>query len=168
MMETRLRTQYDPSTSTTPMMNVSGNSTVTKQDEGSLHRKILSVKSRTYTLLLVDDEPDHLFLFEMLLAKQNHRTLLATSGRQALNILRKRSVDLVICDLRMPEMDGIEFVSRMRRSRLLKDVPVIMLTAAKENMQMKALVSGADVFCLKSAARKTLGGIVELLLSDRG
>lgn len=118
------------------------------------------------TLLIVDDETDHLFLMEMLLSKKNYRILLATSAAQALTIMRRRKIDLVISDFKMPGLDGTEMVSKMRKTKRLKDVPVIMLTAGEADLQMDALLSGVDIFCLKTEARKTLDQNVALLLAD--
>ena len=80
--------------------------------------------------------------------------------------MRRRKIDLVISDFKMPGIDGTEMVSRMRKTKRLKDVPVIMLTAGESSLQMEALLSGVDIFCLKTEARKTLDRNVAFLLAD--
>lgn len=81
------------------------------------------------TILLVDDEePFLLSLSDGLTAEDPRlRALLAANGREALEALRTRRVDLVVTDLRMPEMDGYQLLSEMRRS--FRTTPTIVLTA---------------------------------------
>ena len=62
--------------------------------------------------LVVDDEPKMRRVLEIMLQKMGHRVLCAGNGREALEIFEANAVDLVITDLRMPEMDGIELAQR--------------------------------------------------------
>jgi two-component system response regulator AtoC len=78
-------------------------------------------------ILVVDDEPKMRRVLEILLQKMGHRVLGASNGVEALALFQANSVDLVITDLRMPEMDGIELLAALRAQA--SDVPVMVITA---------------------------------------
>ncbi len=67
------------------------------------------------TLLLVDDEPDVLFSLRRLLDKHDYRILEATNGAQALALIRTHKPDVVLMDVRMPEMDGVTALREIKR-----------------------------------------------------
>ncbi len=79
------------------------------------------------TILIVDDEKNYLVLLEALLGAEGYETLTASSARDALEILRNSDVDLLITDMKMPGMTGMELLEECER--LKPDVPVITLTA---------------------------------------
>lgn len=83
---------------------------------------------RTY--LIVDDEPDTLDLHARIIQSQSssNRVLKAINGRQALDILQKDTVDLVLLDLQMPELDGFGVLEAMRASDLTREIPVIVVS----------------------------------------
>lgn len=78
-------------------------------------------------ILVVDDEPKMRRVLEIMLQKMGHRVLTASNGREALDIFQANTVDLVITDLRMPEMDGIGLLAGMRAQE--SDVPIVVITA---------------------------------------
>ena len=80
-------------------------------------------------VLVVDDDPDVRRLVEMKLHLDGIDTVSATNGAEALEVLGTEQVDLVILDLMMPVMDGLEVCRRMQEDAVLTAVPVIMLTA---------------------------------------
>jgi len=79
------------------------------------------------TILIVDDEKNYLVLLEALLGTEGYETLTASSAKDALEILRNSDVDLLITDMKMPGMTGMELLEECER--LKPDVPVITLTA---------------------------------------
>jgi len=83
---------------------------------------------KSATILLVEDHEDSRDAFGQILASLGHRVLLAANGRQALEMLRTARPDLVLCDLRMPGMDGFEFVAALRADATRANLPVIALT----------------------------------------
>ncbi len=89
------------------------------------------------TILLVDDEPDLLQLFRRMLiaANRGYRVLRASDGRQALAILKREAVDLVLLDLVMPEMDGIQFLEAKAKEPRLQGLKVILISALDPNGQ---------------------------------
>ena len=78
-------------------------------------------------ILVVDDEPKMRRVLEIMLQKMGHRVLSAGNGREALAVFQANTIDLVITDLRMPEMDGIELLASLRAQE--SDVPVVVITA---------------------------------------
>jgi len=78
------------------------------------------------TILVVDDEPEVCGIVQRVLRHDRFRVLCATNGRSALAKLSRRCVDLVILDIYMPDLDGLQVLERLRR--LQKNLPVLMLT----------------------------------------
>ena len=79
------------------------------------------------TILVVDDEPHMRRVLEIALSKLGHRVLAAGNGREAADLVQADTPDLVITDLRMPVMDGLELLSWLRRHEF--EMPVIVITA---------------------------------------
>lgn len=100
-----------------------------------------------YNVLICDDEKDIVSALKIYMESEGHRALCAYSGREALEILQREDVHLVLLDIMMPEMDGIETLSRIRKS---SNVPVIFLTAKSEDTDMiLGLTVGADDYVTK-------------------
>ena len=81
------------------------------------------------TILVIDDEASIRNLLREVLEQAGHRVMEANDGREALSLYQKDQADLVIMDLLMPEMSGVETLRRLRQQRSLADLPVIMVTA---------------------------------------
>ena len=86
----------------------------------------MNTESTRNKILVVDDEPDMLELMMMVLTRKGYRSLGATNGADAIVVNDKENPDLIILDLRMPEMDGIETLRRIRK--MDDKVRVIILT----------------------------------------
>jgi putative two-component system response regulator len=84
------------------------------------------------TVLIVDDTPDNITLLANLL-KDKYQTKVTTSGATALQIVASSKVDLILLDIMMPEMDGIETCRRLKADAATASIPVIFLTA--KNLQ---------------------------------
>lgn len=94
-------------------------------------------------ILAVDDSAMNLKLVENII-KQEYQSVLVTSGAEAIDYLKENMVDLILLDLIMPEMDGIETYDRLRELENGRNVPVIFLTADTE--------SASEIVCLKKGA----------------
>ncbi|NOT78386.1 MAG: response regulator [Bacteriovoracaceae bacterium] len=97
------------------------------------------------TILLVDDEPGLLELMKEGLEDFNFLVFCASNGSEALEMMKKHSVDCLITDIKMPVMGGIELVTKLRESRLT--IPVFFITAYQDlpkevlaNLQPKAII----------------------------
>jgi len=111
-----------------------------------------SANNRTIKVLVVDDDPVLLRMVQtfLLSSEDPYEVLLANSGPEALEIARKEIPDLVLLDLMMPDMDGIEVCVQLRASRSTYLIPVIMLTAsALHDHRLEALRTGVDDYLSK-------------------
>ena len=82
------------------------------------------------TILVVDDEPNYLIVISELLKEENYEVLTAPSGEDGLKVVEETDLDLVLTDMRMPGMGGLEFLKATKNHN--KDLPVIMITAFGE------------------------------------
>ena len=86
-----------------------------------------------YKILVVDDELDMRTFITTLLETNGYKPVAATDGKEGLELARKVKPDLIILDITMPVMTGIEMLEKLKAERDLKDIPVIMLTAGRES-----------------------------------
>ena len=96
------------------------------------------------TLLLVVDEPHMLRLLQFALRKTGAKTLEATSGRAALNLAATQTVDLVVIDFMMPELDGFATLRELRRDPKYAKIPVIMLTS-RGQLELRDTAEGLGI-----------------------
>lgn len=98
-------------------------------------------------ILIVDDEKEIRDLIEIYLKSEGYETLKAGDGEEALNILNKEEVDLIILDIMMPKLNGIDACLKIREE---KEMPIIMLSAKAEDMdKILGLNMGADDYLTK-------------------
>jgi two-component system alkaline phosphatase synthesis response regulator PhoP len=99
------------------------------------------------TVLVVDDEEDLLSLLEYNLEKEGFEAVLARDGVEGIDKAREHDPDLIILDIMMPNMDGIEACRRLREDAHLRTIPIMMLTARNEEEdQVQGLDVGADIY----------------------
>jgi len=100
----------------------------------------INVQSLVYneeTLLIVDDIPSNRILLEELFSGKNLHILSAKNGLEAVNIAKKKLPDLIICDIRMPVMDGIEATQILKSTESTKNIPVLALTASAKQEELE-------------------------------
>lgn len=116
-------------------------------------------------VLVVDDEKDLCELLVYNLTKAGYETSVANNGRQALDAVAKRTPDLILLDVMLPELSGTEVASRVRTNPTTAHVPIMMLTAKGEEVdQIVGLTVGADDYVVKPFSVKILVARVEALL----
>lgn len=99
------------------------------------------------SILVVDDEKEIRDLVEIYLKNENYNIIKAANGAEALNIIEKHDIDLIVLDVMMPQMDGIEACMKIREK---SNVPIIMLSAKSEDMdKIMGLTTGADDYVSK-------------------
>ena len=101
------------------------------------------------TILVVDDQPQNLRLLDAVLQPRGYRVVLAESGEEALEVLRREPADIVLLDILMPGMDGYEVCRRIRENEATAFVPVVMITASDTAQKVRAIEAGADDFVTK-------------------
>jgi len=108
-------------------------------------------------VLVVDDDPDVRQLVEMKLRLDGIETLTAANGQEALDVLEANDVDLVVLDLMMPVMDGIETCRRIREADDMAELPVIMLTAKAQAADIQTgFATGATDYVVKPFSPREL------------
>lgn len=108
-------------------------------------------------ILVVDDEPDALELIEYKLRGAGYQVFTAADGASALKLARKHKPDVVVLDLMLPEVDGIEVCKNLRRDPETADMPILMLTAkADEIDRVIGLEVGADDYVTKPFSPREL------------
>ncbi len=98
--------------------------------------------NKKWKILVVDDQVDNLKILELRIRALGYSVLLAQSGIEALEIANRETPDVVLLDIRMPDIDGFEVCRRLKQDEHLKDIPIIFLTALSDE---KALVQGLEL-----------------------
>ncbi|NUQ35898.1 MAG: response regulator [Planctomycetaceae bacterium] len=117
------------------------------------------------TILLLDDNKSVVEIVRSLLARNGYTVHSSYSAREALDKLAKNEIDIVVTDVMMPEIDGYQFVRKVREIEKYKSVPVIYLTALDSlEDEFEGFMAGADAYLRKPfKARELLGKIEEIL-----
>lgn len=115
------------------------------------------------TVLVVDDEESIRLLYKEELEEDGYRVILASDGEEALKTVRKDRPDLITLDIRMPGMDGIEVLGRIKEMK--PDIPVIMSTAYGDYRQ-DFNVWASDAYIVKTANLDELKETIKRLLGD--
>jgi DNA-binding response OmpR family regulator len=117
------------------------------------------------TVLVIDDEKDLIELVRYNLDKEGFDVVAANDGTSGLEIATRHKPDLVVLDLMMPGMDGLEVCRRMRGDERTRRIPVIMLTAkAAEADRVVGLEMGADDYVIKPFSTRELVARVKAVL----
>ncbi len=122
-------------------------------------------ETTSYKILLVDDEPDILEFIGYNLKKEGFKVFSATNGDDALKIAQAENPHLIVLDVMMPGMDGIETCEEIRKIPVLKDTLVVFLTARGEDYsQIAGFDAGADDYITKPVKPKVLISRIKALL----
>ena len=117
------------------------------------------------TILVAEDNRVNQRLLTFTLQKSGHRVITALHGGEALAQLAVNSIDLVIADINMPEMDGVTFVKRVRADERFRALPVIVLTASgKDEDYEMAWAAGANDVLTKPTSSHELIATIEKML----
>ncbi len=116
-------------------------------------------------ILIADDEGDLRTLFGLCFLRRGHSIVVASNGAEALRCLATHQPDLLVTDMNMPVMNGLELLSRLRADGH-RDLPVIVLTA-QSDQRAAASAAGANAFLVKPVPLRLLGEVAERLLAER-
>ncbi len=108
-------------------------------------------------ILIVDDDPHAIEILTRMLEREGYECISAASGRAALDIVRGKAVDVILLDVMMPEMDGLQVCEHLRADDDLRQIPVILLTA-KDDMETRArgMALGVSEYLTKPVNKREL------------
>lgn len=107
-------------------------------------------------ILVVDDVPRNIRLLDAILTAKGYSVISASSGPEALEMVRNEQPDLVLLDIQMPEMDGYEVCRRLRSDPATQFLPVVMVTSSDAEVRGDAIEAEADDFITKPINQKEL------------
>jgi two-component system alkaline phosphatase synthesis response regulator PhoP len=131
----------------------------------SYYSKINPAAVSKQTILVVDDERDLLDLIEYNLKKEGFKVLKAENGEEGISKAKEHKPDLILLDIMMPKMDGLEAVEIMRKDDDLKKTPIIFLTArSDEKTEIDGLNKGGDDYITKPISTTKLVSRIKAVL----
>lgn len=118
-----------------------------------------------YKILVVEDNSDSREMLAILLGNEGFTVLTAEDGRAGIGIAMVEYPDLIITDINMPDLDGIEMIRRLREHPKCSDVPIMVLTALSDIDRAWAVKAGANSFMTKPFEFVSLTTAIKQLLS---
>jgi CheY-like chemotaxis protein len=119
----------------------------------------------SYRILIIEDNPTNLELMTYLLRAFGHTTLAASDGEEGLEIARHESLDLIICDIQLPKLDGCAFARQLKCHPALRTIPLVAVTAlAMVGDRDRVLEAGFDGYLAKPIAPRTFMSQIESFL----
>ncbi len=117
------------------------------------------------TILIVEDEKDIVKMLDYNLKKEGYKVIVADDGEDALDLAKSKSPDLILLDLMLPGLDGLEVCKELKNERKTRPIPVIMLTAkAQESDKVIGLELGADDYVTKPFSPRELIARIKAVL----
>jgi len=118
-------------------------------------------------ILIVDDEPSIVVPIQFLMEQQGYSVLVAGNGEDALDVIYKYKLDLILLDIMLPRIDGYEVCEIVRLDPRYRDIKIIFLTAKGREVEIaKGLALGADAYITKPFSNAELVSQVKKLLAE--
>jgi DNA-binding response OmpR family regulator len=119
-------------------------------------------------ILIVDDDPNILKLLRLNLEMEGYDVVEAADGKEALEAVAEHAPDLVLCDVMMPQLNGLEVVTRLRKDPAHAKLPIVMLSAKAQEMDVQhGKRVGADDYVTKPFDPDDLIALVQRLLERK-
>lgn len=120
------------------------------------------------TVMLVDDSSTNNILYESILTDEGYDVIICTDAKVALKRLQKDIPDLIMLDLMMPGMDGLDFMATLKEATEIPSIPIIMLTASNDkNSEAKALAMGVAAYLNKPVGINEISEKVKYILGSK-
>lgn len=124
---------------------------------------------RRLEILVVDDEPSNLDVAGTILTRLGHGVTAAHNGAEAVARCQERRFDVVLMDITMPVMDGVEACNRLRELPLSRDVPIMFVTGSSSSASQKAEIEArGDRYFVKPYRRQQLLAVLTNFLRSKG
>ncbi len=125
----------------------------------------MRMENSSFKILVVDDEPDIVEFISYNLKKEGFEVCSANDGLEGIKTAEKQKPDLIILDIMMPKLDGVETCEHLRRNPMFKNTLIVFLTAlGDEQSEIKGLNAGADDYIIKPIKPKLLLSRINALL----
>ena len=119
-------------------------------------------------IMIVEDNPQNLRLMEMTLRAKNYTLLKATDGEEALGMAIRERPDLIIMDVQLPKMNGLEVTRKLREAPVFSQTPIIAITAyAMKGDRERVIEAGCDAYLSKPINTRELPEIIAEMLLQR-
>lgn len=103
------------------------------------------------TVLIADDDITLRDMYQTRLETDGYKVLVAADGEETLSVIKEQNPEVVLLDIMMPKMNGLDVLAQMKKDESMKNIPVIILTALIQDLtKVKSLMSGADDYLMKS------------------
>lgn len=124
---------------------------------------------RPLNILVVDDEPTNREVAEVILVGEGHAVTCAENGQEALDLVERQRFDLVLMDILMPVMSGLEAIQRLRANAETRQLPIMCVSAkASGSNEKQGFEAGCDYYLKKPYKRKELLEALQTLLAEKG
>jgi len=118
-------------------------------------------------VMLVEDNPQNMKLLEILLRAKNYDLLKACDGEEALDMATREQPDLIVMDMQLPKMSGVEVTRRLRQMPVFRQTPIIALTAfAMRGDRERFLEAGCNAYISKPIHTRELPKIIDQMLQE--
>lgn len=119
-------------------------------------------------ILLIDDEPDILEFLSYNFKKSDYHVITAQNGREGIIRAKNEFPDIIISDILMPEMNGVETCKEIRKNEALKTTPFVFLSALNDDYKvLHAMLNGADEYVTKPIRFEYLLAIVKRVVAEK-
>ncbi len=119
-------------------------------------------------ILIVEDNPQNMKLMEMLLEAKGYILLEAIDGEQAIDVATTERPDLILMDIQLPKMSGLEVTRRLRQLPAFNHIPIIAITAyAMKGDKEKFIEAGCDAYLAKPIDTRELPKVISEMLSHQ-
>jgi len=119
-------------------------------------------------ILIVEDSPQNMRLLEMVLGAKGYTLLKATDGEEALDMAMREQPDLIIMDVQIPKLSGLEVTRKLRETPAFSHTPIIGITAyAMKGDRERVIESGCDAYLSKPISTRELPEVIAQMLLQR-
>ena len=116
----------------------------------------------------MEDNPQNMKLIEMILRSKSYTLLKAIDGEEALNMATREQPDLIVMDIQLPKMSGLEVTKRLRKMPVFSHTPIIALTAyAMKGDKERFIEAGCDAYLAKPISTRELPVMIDNMLEQR-